>query len=75
MQDERPLKSDDITPEVEAAAKFLVDNKEFRVIVNARMESLKKDVLDSVEEKELKDTHKEYTSLLAFFEWVAEAAS
>lgn len=72
---ERPLKSEDITPEAEMAAKNLVDNADFRAIVNIRMKSLERDVLDSVEENELKEAHKEYHALKAFFEWVAEAAS
>ena len=57
-------------PELQRAAKNLLDNNDFTVLFTSRMSYLERAVLDATDEKELLEAHAEYAQLRSFGEWV-----
>ena len=57
-------------PEVTKAAKTLLTNSDFATLLSYRMNELKEDVINSVEEKEIMEAHRELTDLRLFAEWI-----
>jgi hypothetical protein len=58
-------------PQVTQAAKNLLDNNDFRVLLSTRLEELKEDIVNSSEGSMILDSHAELTHVKQFAEWIS----
>lgn len=65
---------DDVTPAIARAAKNMLDNEDFAMLVSTKVGSLRNDVLNSPGGDALAEAHSEYAALMAFVEWVESAS-
>lgn len=61
-------------PELKQAAKSLLNSSDFATLFRYRTEELKEDVINSVEQSEIMDAHRELSDLKLFGEWIAHIA-
>ena len=57
-------------PHLKEAAKNLLDNEDFTMLIQYRASELQTDVLDSIEQTEVLNAHQEYNHLKGFGEWI-----
>lgn len=57
-------------PQIKAAAKNLLDNEDFRVLINTRIAELREDIEESLEEKQILLAHSELNNIKAFGQWI-----
>lgn len=61
--------------QVTTAAKNLLDNEDFSVIVQTRLKELQHDVLYSDDKDDILKAHSAYSATRDFFEWIDMLAS
>lgn len=57
-------------PEMKAAAKNLLDNEDFHMLINAKVAELRQDMEMSLEDKQILEAHTALGNVKEFGEWI-----
>ena len=57
-------------PELKEAAKNLLDNQDFAVLLKYRMAEIQRDIMDSDQPQQILDAHNEHAHVRGFAEWI-----
>lgn len=60
---------------LQMAAKKLLDNEDYSVLLKGRMNELTQETMSGVDDREILAAHREYHALGAFIHWVSLMAS